>query len=77
MPNVLNPGQPVRVVVMFEEARQFRDVAISRLTVNSVPLAEDRLATLVPHPDAIIELCEDTMVLPDFLPFSRGVGSVR
>lgn len=60
-PGVLSPGQPVRVVVMFEEA----------LSANTQQAPGDTISRLAAHPDAISELCEHPLVLPDFLPLSR------
>ena len=57
-PGVLSPGQPVRVVVMFEEklvmeAQQARDDLITREPAHPVMKPDERLATLEPHPDAL------------------------
>jgi len=66
-PGVLSPGQPVRVVVMFEETS----------AVGTQQAPEDAISRLAAHPDAISELCEHPLVLPDFLPLSRDEAHER
>ena len=56
---MLSPGQPVRVVVMFDELAPKQ----SRLMPEESALASRR--------DAISELCENPLVLPGFVPLSR------
>lgn len=85
-PGVLSPGQPVRVVVMFEEkqiveaqqkAQQAADEAMAREPAHPMMQPHERLAALEPHPDAISELCEHPLVLPGFLPLSRDEAHDR
>lgn len=86
-PGVLSPGQPVRVVVMFEEkqpnmeAQQKAQQAAENLTAHETAHAamqpDERLAALEPHPDAISELCKHPLVLPGFLPLSRDEAHDR
>lgn len=64
-PGMLSPGQPVRVVVMFEELAPQQ----SRLIPDESELA--------PHRDAISELSENPLVLPNFLPLSRDESHER
>lgn len=66
-PGVLSPGQPVRVVVMFEETS----------AANTQQPPEDAISRLAPHRDAISELSENPLVLPDFLPLSRDEAHDR
>lgn len=66
-PGMLSPGQPVRVVVMFEETP----------AANTQPPPEDVISPLAPNPDAISELCEHPLVLPDFSPLSRDDAHER
>jgi hypothetical protein len=60
-PGVLSPGQPVRVVVMFEETS----------AANTQQPGEGAISRLAANPDAISELCENPLLLPGFLPLSR------
>ena len=62
---MLSPGQPVRVVVMFDE-----------LAPQHRRLIPDEPA-LPPHRDAISELSENPLVLPGFLPLSRDESHER
>jgi hypothetical protein len=54
----LSPGQPVRVVVMFEETpvirlQQPRDENIARTAAHSVTFSGERITALDPHPEAL------------------------
>ncbi|MDP2794520.1 MAG: hypothetical protein Q8O25_10660 [Sulfurisoma sp.] len=65
----LSSGQPVRVVVMFEEppvigAQQPRDDAISRPATHAVTFSAERIAALEPHPNALGGATEDRVPSP-------------
>lgn len=64
-PGMLSPGQPVRVVVMFDELAPQQ----SRVIPDESALGSRR--------DAISELSENPLVLPNFLPLSRDESHER
>jgi hypothetical protein len=57
--DLLRPGQPVRVVVMFdampdaEAAARQTAADLAKLEANTPAVIKDRLATLKPHPEAL------------------------
>ena len=81
-PGVLSSGQSVRVVVMFEDknvtdAKQAGNVLKTGEESHPMRFSAEPLAKVVPHRDAISELSENPLVLPDFLPLSRDVAHER
>jgi hypothetical protein len=81
-PSVLSSGQSVRVIVMFEDkkvtdANQAGDDLKAREASHPMKFSAEPLAKVVPHRDAISELSENPLVLPDFLPLSRDVAHER
>ena len=76
-PGMLSPGQSVRVVVMFEELASQQRILIQDEPTHPATMPVERLAALGPHRDAISELSENPLVLPDFLPLSRDEAHER
>ena len=74
-PGVLNSGQPVRVVVMFEEKLAMEAQQKAQQAAEDLIAREP--AHAAPHPDAISELCEHPLVIPGFLPLSRDEAHDR
>lgn len=76
-PGMLSPGQPVRVVVMFEELTPKQSRLIQNEPTHPATMRVDQLEVPVPHRDAISELSESPLILPGFLPFSRDEAHER
>lgn len=76
-PGMLSPGQSVRVVVMFEELVPSQSRLIQDEPARRATTPVDHLAALAPHRDAISELSENPLVMPDFSPLSRDEAHER